>query len=218
MLRSGDFKRPSTLADSVEECILQYMKKEKLSPGDLLPKEEEIAENLNVSRHIVREGISGLKTLGIIEARKRKGMSVCSKFNAFESVRKLARAELFSREEHRQFMQMRVIMEMGMIHYIWKRKKPEDILELQQLVEKDNENPSIQDEIQFHTRLFIIGGNDIANQFQNILFSAFHYPVQPTAKNWDKDIPTHSRICEVLAHGTKSSFTRIMEQHFKPYL
>ena len=211
-----NFKKPATLADSVEECILQYVHHKQLTPGAPLPKEEEIAAQLNVSRHIVREGISGLKTLGVIESRKRKGMFIRHKFNAFESVSKLAKAGLFSQEEYRQFMQIRVIMELGMAKFIWQNRTPEKIAELRAIAEK-KEILSIQDEIDFHSKLFSMGGNDIANQFQNILNSAFAPNPHPSGK-WRDDIPTHLKICEVLENCSCQEFTNIMEKHFIIYL
>lgn len=212
-----DFNRPATLSESVEKSILHYVHKKQLAPGDPLPKEEEIAAQLNVSRNIVREGISGLKALGVIESRKRKGMFIRQRLNAFEGVRKLAAAHLFSREECQQFMQMRVIMEMGMVNYIWKNRSPENIDELCRIASR-REIPEIGDEIEFHTRLFSMGGNSIASQFQSILVSAFDKFFQPPVREWGSDIPTHLQICSILKDGTPAELTAIMEKHFKPYL
>ena len=63
--------RASTLADGVEESLLEYIRSSGLTAGDALPKEEELAARMRVSRHIVREGISRLKTLGMVESRRR---------------------------------------------------------------------------------------------------------------------------------------------------
>lgn len=212
-----DFHKPMTLADSVEHSILQYVRREKLMPGDSLPKEEEIAAQLNVSRHIVREGISGLKTLGVIESRKRRGMILREKVNAFEGVRKLASARLFSKEECRQFMQIRVIMEMGMVSYIWKNRTSEKIAELRVLAEK-KDIQHFQNEIDFHSKLFSMGGNDIANQFQDILISAFDPHYHQPSRNIDGDTAEHLQICNVLEYGTEDEFRKLMERHFETYL
>ena len=212
-----DINKPATLADSVAQSILQYVQKEQLAPGDPLPKEEDIAAQLNVSRHIVREGISGLKTLGVIESRKRKGMFIRNRFNAFEGVRKLACAKLFTKEECRQFMHIRVIMEIGMVSSIWKNRTPGKIAELRMIAEK-NDIMYFQNEIDFHSKLFSMGGNDIANQFQNILISAFdpHYH-QPSA-NSTGETESHLQICDALENGTLENFRKLMEKHFETYL
>lgn len=211
-----DIDKPATLAESVAQSILQYVQREQLAPGDPLPKEEEIAAQLNVSRHIVREGISGLKTLGVIESRKRKGMFIKHRLNAFESVRKLADAHLFSEEECRQFMQIRVIMEMGMVNYIWKHRTADDIAELKRLAQNSTVSV-IQYEIEFHSKLFSMGGNGIASQFQSILISAFDKHFHIPAHDVSYDIPTHLKICEILENGTLEEFRNQMEKHFEAY-
>lgn len=207
----------STLADSVENSILEYIRNKKLKPGDSLPKEEEFAAGLNVSRNIIREGLSGLKTLGLIESRKRRGM-VLRHPNIFEGVRKLVSANLFTPEECREFMQIRVIMELGMIHQIWKNKTPEKCQELRFFTEKPGVPPLIEEEIQFHCKLFAMGGNLVANQFQNILVSSFSAIKPLTVDEWENiPSPRHSEICDVLESGTKEEFFNIMEQHLSAY-
>ena len=66
--------RSQTLADGVENSLLEYIRGNNMQIGDTLPKEEDLAESLGVSRHIVREGISRLKALGLVESRKKRGM------------------------------------------------------------------------------------------------------------------------------------------------
>ena len=63
----------ATLAENVERQLLDYIRHERLTPGAPLPKEEELAERLGISRHIVREGLSRLKALGLVESRKKRG-------------------------------------------------------------------------------------------------------------------------------------------------
>ena len=92
---SPDTGGSRTLAESVESSLLDYIRSENLIPGDVLPKEQELAEELKVSRQVVREGLAGLKTFGILETRKRRGM-VVRRPNAFAGVSKLAQARLFS--------------------------------------------------------------------------------------------------------------------------
>ena len=93
--------KSSTLADGVAQNLLGYIRKENLVPGDLLPKEEELAAQLNVSRHIIREGVSRLKAFGLVESRKCRG-TVVSRPNAFAGMHRLAQAELFSVEEWKE--------------------------------------------------------------------------------------------------------------------
>jgi len=207
-----------TLADGVEDCLLKYIQNSGLQPGDLLPKEEDIASRLNVSRNIVREGVSRLKTLGLVESRKRKGM-ILSRPNAFAGVSKLAEAKLFSPEECHELMGIRVVMELGMADFIFDRKTPEALAELRKVAGKPQNTQALEDELAFHSKLFAIGGNAMASRFRHILSNAFE-PVYQNRAVIKKGLntPSHLEICDVLEHGTREEFQQILRVHFKPYM
>ncbi|HYH56481.1 MAG TPA: GntR family transcriptional regulator, partial [Anseongella sp.] len=63
----------STMADVIELRIREYLKKKSFKPGDALPKEIELAEALGVSRNVVREALSRLRMLGMIETKRKRG-------------------------------------------------------------------------------------------------------------------------------------------------
>lgn len=65
-----------TMADIVEVKLREYFKKKLFKPGDALPKELELAEALGVSRNVVREALSRLRMLGMIESRKKTGNDI----------------------------------------------------------------------------------------------------------------------------------------------
>jgi len=206
--------RATTLADGVEDSLLRYIRSSGLNPGDALPKEAELAERLSVSRHIVREGLSRLKTLGMIDSRKRRGMTLRHP-DAFAGVSKLAEARLFSDGERREMMGLRVVMELGMAEFIFRRRTPELVAELRRYAGSERSSQDIPMEIAFHTRLFAIGGNAMANQFQNILVTAFN-----SRRNEVRGAlrtPSHREICDVLEHGSSDDFYRVLRAHFEPY-
>ena len=206
--------RTATLADGVEDSLLRYIRSSGLAAGDALPKEEELAARLSVSRNIVREGLSRLKTFGLIDTRKRRGMTL-RRPNAFASVSKLAAAQLFSDGECREMMGLRVVMELGMAEFIFKRKTPELVAELRRYASDAQSYRDISPEIEFHTRLFAIGGNAMANQFQHILVNAFQSRRRedgPALKT-----PSHRDICEALENGSEAEFRRVLRAHFEPY-
>ena len=164
--------RARTLADEVAQNLLGYIRARNLFPGDALPKEEELASRLNVSRHIVREGVSQLKAYGLIESRKRRGI-VVTRPNAFAGVHKLVEAEVFSPDEWFECISIRIIMEIGMADLIHARAAAEDIAELRKLAGKPEPILPADDEIAFHRKLFAVGGNFMANQFMEALVASF---------------------------------------------
>lgn len=209
-----------TLADGVEDMLLDYMKKNHVAPGDTLPKEEEFAEQLQVSRHVVREGLRGLKVLGIVESRKRKGtvMRQPAMFSAFS---KLGRAGLIPEHDLCSLMKMRVALELGMSTYIYQGRTPEKISDLRTYSGGEKEYVhSLELEVLFHSRLLAIADNNVVNEFRDILSMILNplyvrnmpglFPERATASHW--------QICDCLEHGTLEDFKKIMEEHFVTYL
>ena len=60
------------VADRLKEWIINN----NLKPGDRLPTEQKLSEELGVARHTLREGIKRLSQLGIIGSRTGSGMYV----------------------------------------------------------------------------------------------------------------------------------------------
>ncbi|MDD5014418.1 MAG: FadR/GntR family transcriptional regulator [Atribacterota bacterium] len=64
------------------EQIRNLIKKGKLKPGDKLPPEQVLAEKFGTSRPSVREALSALEILGIIESRGGKGNFIRDNFGS----------------------------------------------------------------------------------------------------------------------------------------
>jgi DNA-binding FadR family transcriptional regulator len=79
-------KRPREpgLKRLIQERIKQVITEKGLRPGELLPPEGQLAEDLGVSRGSVREAVKSLESLGIVESRHGEGVCV-REFN-FDSV------------------------------------------------------------------------------------------------------------------------------------
>jgi DNA-binding FadR family transcriptional regulator len=62
----------SSLVDKVEANLVELLQSRKLKVGDVIPKEVELVELLGVSRTVIREAITRLRTMGIIESKRKK--------------------------------------------------------------------------------------------------------------------------------------------------
>lgn len=207
-----------SLADSVEQNLLDYIRKEGLKTGDLIPKEEELSAALGVSRNIIREGIARLKAIGIIEARRKRGSVVC-KPDLFSVMPKLMEANLFTKRDCADFMGLRIALELGMCEAVYLSRTPEKIAELRKCA-SNFQTADKRQEQKFHMMLLSFAENRMAQQLQNMLaylFSkiTFHGKNAPYSKL--SPTPTHKDICDVLENGTLEDFWNVMRHHFEPY-
>jgi len=66
------------ISQKIVEQIKSIIFNGKLQPGDRLPTEKELAEQLHVSRPTLREALTVLEAIGLIEVRPREGSIVRS--------------------------------------------------------------------------------------------------------------------------------------------
>lgn len=64
---------PSDRVDQVARALSEHIAASGLAPGERLPTERRLMEQLAVGRSTVREGIRKLQTLGVVETRKGSG-------------------------------------------------------------------------------------------------------------------------------------------------
>ena len=68
--------KPKKVADAVLEQLRARLEDGSLAPGDRLPSERELAEQMRVSRPVVREAINMLVGQGLLDIRSRRGVFV----------------------------------------------------------------------------------------------------------------------------------------------
>lgn len=64
------------LSDQVAEQLSAEIKQGRLAPGDKLPTEARLVEQFAVSRTVVREAVSRLKSVGLVDSRQGSGVFV----------------------------------------------------------------------------------------------------------------------------------------------
>ncbi|WP_043006689.1 FadR/GntR family transcriptional regulator [Comamonas testosteroni] len=64
------------LADQVAQQLEAQIRARRLQPGEKLPTEAELVQQLEVSRTVVREAISRLRSLNLVESRQGSGVYV----------------------------------------------------------------------------------------------------------------------------------------------
>ncbi len=76
-VRDLKIERPSgTLTDKVTEALTRLIRDGEYEPEARLPSEKEMAERFGVSRTVVREAVSRLKSEGLVESHQGKGAFV----------------------------------------------------------------------------------------------------------------------------------------------
>jgi DNA-binding FadR family transcriptional regulator len=211
-----------SLVDKVETRLIELFVNKALKPGDSIPKEIELAESMNVSRTVIRESLTRLKTIGLIDTKKHKGTVIKSPdFSAL--LQKSMIPWMLDDSTLKDIFELRLVLEIGMADLIFQHITPDDISELYRIVEGEPENSenilfNIEHESTFHGKLYQITGNRTMMDFQNLMIPAFHYAYASGLMNKpikQKHYISHKELVDILATGTASKFRKGMRKHLE---
>lgn len=214
---------PSTMADVVEVRLREYLKRKAFKPGDALPKELELAEALDVSRNVLREALSRLRMLGMIESKKKRGM-ILAEPDVLGGFERVMDPLILDQKTLKDLFELRLVLEMGLADVLFVRMTDQDLKELEQIVKKELNQVQlpfkVKYEIAFHGKLYEMSGNDTLMRFQNMLLPVFEYVVSEEAKlNGEAKVGTvtHRDLLELLKKGEPEDFRQGMKAHLQPH-
>lgn len=218
-----------SLVDKVEIRLLEYFKENNLKPGDAIPKELEFSESLGVSRTVIREALLRLRTLGLVESKKHRGM-IITEPDIINNFARILDPTLLGTDILENLFELRLILEMGMADFLFERKTQNDLDELEEIVAAEEEEGaggrihfSLDKEIAFHGKLYHMSNNKTLQRFQNLLLPVFEYV---HIKNKPEDFEyryssghfvTHRMLMDNIKVGTPETFRNAMRQHLEPH-
>jgi DNA-binding FadR family transcriptional regulator len=218
-----------TLVDQVEDKLLMYIKDNHLQIGDAIPNESELTNALGVARSVLREALSRMKMMGVIESRTRRGMILCEP-SLLDGMKRVINPSILSESSLLDMLGFRITLEIGMCGDLFAKITDRDIEELDNIVKvstafENNEYTPVS-EYSFHAKLYEITGNKTIIQFQEIIrpimtfvkdkFKNFLEPINIEMSKQHKII-THSDLLHYLQKNDKNGFHQAIEQHFEVY-
>lgn len=205
------------LADNVIDWIETYIQEHGVQVGDPLPTEEEIVRRTRLSRTSVREGLTRLRAIGVIDTRRKRGMRLSRSVALLDLVRLLGSSEM--PPEHKEHVKsFRSAVELGLGPEIFRQCKVRDVRDLQQIYEQmvhEANNPDVWPHLdrEFHLKLVGISGNQLAVWFHQLLdpffraFSPASYPVSTEI------LDRHRQIVEALRRRDPYEFEHALREH-----
>ena len=218
----------TTLVDLVEDSILLYIKRKNLTLGDKLPHEDEICEQLNVGRNVVREALSRLRSMGIIDSRKKRG-TVLHEPDIKKNLEKIILPNMLSIGTIVDLIELRLSIEIGIVPTLFERITDNDIDELRELITKekriDTVRVSIDDELAFHSRVYQITGNQAIMSIQQLLIPVYrfihdNYDAFSEINNRLQSqglLASHIDIFECLEKRNEEMYGAVVKRHLMAY-
>lgn len=180
--------KTESVVQKVINCLTDAMVTGQLKPGDKIPTEPELASTLGVARTSIREATKILTYLGVLESKRSEGTFVTNGFKE-SMIDPMVYGVILNREEDFSgLMELREMMEVGMLRLAMSKHTEEDMSLLR---EKLNAMEKLEN-----------AQGDIVEEFFDI-DNEFHDVVSSLCKNSQAD--KINRVVRVLTHSVRYS-------------
>ena len=218
-------KRSSIIAD----FIVDQIRSNEYRAGMRLPSERTIAEQLGVSRPSVREAISALQIVGILESRPGDGTYV-RKHMGFEDLSHQAIQVLESSDSPLELLQARKVLEIGTTRMVIKIADKADLKRIQKawqnkLTEgmKGNYDGYLDHANEFHMAIARATRNTVIERMTENLMKATQQPLWMSMRRtyYASDLnrlkemlDVHDRIVKAIQKRQTERAIEAIEEHF----
>ena len=217
---------PSRLADGVSDAIAAALFDGRISPGEPLPPEGEIAREFGVSKPIAREALRQLTAAGLVFTQQ--GKVARAKALTGESMDKIyGYAVRSSLKRLREANEMRRVIETGIARLASERRDPEGLALMQQgltdmMTSVKNPCGFTAADILFHLGLAVATGNfmirvhmESMRSVQREVSELFSRRANLTDADWRATIARHQAIYDAVAAGDANLAEQMIRAHFE---
>ncbi|HLY73252.1 MAG TPA: FadR/GntR family transcriptional regulator [Planctomycetota bacterium] len=213
--------RGVSLVDSVVNQVQHLIADGHLESGDRLPKEDELVEQMGVSRTVLREALSRLEATGLVTIQRGRGMFVAEASGVSSCARLIRNAMTLSGKDLAQFMEFRRIIECQAARRAAELATPEDLAELETLcLEMNREGldflESVRLDFQFHLKIVKISGNELMQGALAVIqeyIMATMVKTTPNPRDYDWSREVHMRLVEAIRTGAPEIAEKAARDH-----
>ena len=201
--------------------LVELIDLQRLSPGDRLPPERQLAELLEVSRPSLREALHNLQAQGLVSIRHGQGTFIQEPIVAQE----LRASMMASTHGLNELFDAREVLEVPASKWAASKASKEDIRQLRATLNQIDTVTSVApidfDQLQvldakFHLTIVGIAGNRFINQTLNVLQDVMKMSMETTLRlpgRSDVSRREHHEIFEAIESGNGELASKLTLQH-----
>nr|WP_263327692.1 FadR/GntR family transcriptional regulator [Neobacillus sp. Marseille-Q6967] len=203
----------STLSKQVVERIVQLLVSGQMKPGDKLPPEMELMEELEVSRPVLREALSALETLEVITRKTREGTFFNDKIGSHPFSVMLA----LSVDNLPAVIEARMSLELGLVTMAAEKitdKQLEKLKETIDLIANNTDNNYGEIDKEFHRLIALSANNPVVEGMINSLLIT-HDKIDSEIRHRERRLTVehHTAIYEALVKRDPHEAFKAMYHH-----
>ncbi|MCP1157250.1 FadR family transcriptional regulator [Bacillus infantis] len=163
------------------------IKSGELKPGDKLASVQQLAENFQVGRSAVREALSALRAMGLVEMHQGEGTYI-REFESNMLTLPVYTAMLMKKADVKNLLEVRRILEVGAVSAAAERRTVEQLAEiesaLEQMKKASDEELGEEADFQFHMAIAKASQNDLLISLMNNVSEMMVTTMRETRRIW----------------------------------
>ncbi len=215
----------ATLSEQVAKRLADRISAGDWQPGEKLPSEAELCKAFKVGRSSLREALTSLAFIGLIRVRAGGGSYVAEQPSAYFTSPWLNSGLLDSAKALGDFVEARMILESELAALCAERITPEELDEMERLVEQMKALVGNADEfwkldLSFHLSMGNAAKNDVLN---NILKGVREQMRELISKSlllregMEQAVQQHAKILEAFRHHAPAKAREAMLSHLRSF-
>jgi len=218
--------RAQKVYEQVADSLIESIKTGELKPGDKLDSVEKLAKSFEVGSSTIREALSGLRTMGLVEMRHGEGTYVNS-FDPSKFQLPVTSAFLMKLEDVKELYEVRKILEIGTAAQAASVRKEEDLLAIEKALivmehSDGNEELASTADLDFHLAVANATHNKMLMNLMSSVSALISETIQETRKvllyseNQVEDLQIeHRRIFEAIKMKQPDQANQAMLEHLQ---
>ncbi|MFV2048342.1 MULTISPECIES: FadR/GntR family transcriptional regulator [Bacillaceae] len=219
--------KPRKINEEVAEALLEMIKNGELKPGDKLNSVQQLAESFNVGRSAVREALSALRAMGLVEMKQGEGTYI-REFDPMMLTLPLSTAVLMNETDIVHLLEVRKILEVGAAGSAAINRKEEDLKIMSELIEVMREGLSDEElgekaDLKFHLAIADATHNPILKGLMSNVSGMMVESMRETRRLWlfSKQATTerlyqdHSRIYQAIKDQDAIQAQKLIIEHLE---
>lgn len=199
--------------EEITETLHEMIRTGQLPPGTKLDSVQQLAENFQVSRSAMREALSALKAMGLVEMKHGEGTYI-KEFDATKTIFPISTAILMNKTDIAHLLEVRKIVETGTAALAAKNRSEEDLLAMSAALEDmkqvhGNEELGEKADFQFHLAISIAAGNPMLTTLLDQISEFMIETMRETRRIW---LFSKQSTTESLAKDHAKIYHAILEQ------
>ena len=156
--------------------LIPFLLLRRYEPGERVPSERELAERFKVSRGQIREALSYLEALRVIERRAKSGVYMAAQDSSVETLALFAQLGIpLTAADVRQSVEMRRIHEIAAIQIACERRTEENLARLREILATEATHVAgglsmAEDDRVFHSEVVRATQNNVFSRIVNIFY------------------------------------------------